>query len=197
MHTVINTSIIQLMINVLFNLFILLFLVRYLYYPGAKRKDYVFTFISVGVVVHLMCYMLNNVTIELGFALGLFAIFSVIRYRTITIAIKEMTYLFIVIAISVINAISNYTLSYTELIFANFIILVIIAMFERFDGKYKIANQPILYERIDLIVPSKRKELFQDLEKRTGYHIVDVTIERINFLNDTAELTVFYTIQKQ
>ena len=93
----------ELLIRFAFNLFVILIGVRWLYYPMAKRKDYLFTYILISAVVFLLCFLLENVKLQLGFALGLFAIFGIIRYRTDAIPIKEMTYLFLVIGISVIN----------------------------------------------------------------------------------------------
>lgn len=183
--------------NVFFNLVVLILLIRFLYYPGSKRKDFLFTFIGIGVTVHIMCYLLNNVKIELGFALGLFAIFGIIRYRTTTIAIKEMTYLFVVIALSVINSISGDVVKLFTLIAANVVIVSTIAIFERYKGSKRIFNQSVLYEKIELIKPEMYDELIKDLSERTGCNVIDVSIERINFLNDTAEITMFYTVDRK
>ena len=105
-----------------FNLFIITIIVRYIYYPITKNKDYLFTYFLISLTVFLLCILLDSVKLQLGFALGLFAIFGIIRYRTDPIAIGEMTYLFLVIGISVVNALSN-KISHAELIFANFLIV--------------------------------------------------------------------------
>ena len=113
------------------NFLVTLVIIRFLYYPATRRKDYLFTYILIATVVFLLCILLDSVSLKLGFALGLFAIFGIIRYRTNPIAIKEMTYLFVVIGISVINALSNEQISYAELLFTNFSVLIIIFALER------------------------------------------------------------------
>ena len=114
-----------------FNLFIITIIVRYIYYPITKNKDYLFTYFLISLTVFLLCILLDSVKLQLGFALGLFAIFGIIRYRTDPIAIKEMTYLFLVIGISVVNALSNKKISHAELIFANFLIVFVTYGMER------------------------------------------------------------------
>ncbi len=109
----------ELLIRLVFNTILVFIVVHFLYSKNSKRKDFYFSYLAIGVIVFLLCFLLNNVKLELGFALGLFAIFGIIRYRTNTIPIKEMTYLFIVIGISVMNALSNKKVSYVELMFTN------------------------------------------------------------------------------
>jgi len=174
------------------NMIVLVVLVRYLYYPVTKRKDYLFTYILIGIVVFLLCFLLENVKLQLGFALGLFAIFGIIRYRTDTIPIKEMTYLFIVIGISVINALSNKKISQAELMFTNLIILGATFGLERIWLLKHEVRKTITYENIELVKPEHRKELIKDLEERTGIKINRVEIGRINFLNDTARVRIYY-----
>ena len=113
----------KLIIKGSFNLLITTIIIRYIYYPVTRNKDYLFTYFLISLTVFVLCFLLDNVKLELGFALGLFAIFGIIRYRTDPIPIKEMTYLFLVIGISVINALANKKISYLELVFANFFII--------------------------------------------------------------------------
>ena len=121
----------KLVVKTLFNLIIITMIIRYIYYPVTKNKDYLFTYYLIGLTVFLLCVLLDSVKLQLGFALGLFAIFGIIRYRTDPIAIKEMTYLFLVIGISVINALSNKKISHAELLFANLLIVFITYGMER------------------------------------------------------------------
>ena len=130
--------------------------------------------------------------LELGFALGLFAIFGIIRYRTDPIPIKEMTYLFLVIGISVINALSNKKISHAELLFANFLIIFITYGMEKVWLLRHQSRKNITYEKIELIMPERREELIADLKKRTGINVIRVEIRRIDFLRDTANLRIFY-----
>ena len=182
----------NLLIRFILNFTVLYFLVKQLYYNISKRKDYLFTYLLIGTTVFLLCILLENVKLQLGFALGLFAIFGIIRYRTTTIPIKEMTYLFLVIGISVINALSNKKVSYAELLFTNIVILGVTYLLEKVWLLRHESYKTIIYENIDLIKPDKRKQLLEDLEARTGIKIARIEIGRIDFLRDTARIRLYY-----
>ena len=126
-----NKDFYELLFRMIFNLLIVSYIVRYLYFNSTKNKDYLFTYLMISLTVFLLCFLLENVKLQLGFALGLFAIFGIIRYRTDPIPIKEMTYLFIVIGISIMNALANKKISYSELLFANLSILTLTYILER------------------------------------------------------------------
>jgi hypothetical protein len=182
----------ELILRFSFNFLVLLILVRVLYYPLAKRKDYLFTYILIGTTVFLLCFLLENVKLQLGLALGLFAIFGIIRYRTNAIPIKEMTYLFIVIIVSVINALANKKVSYTELFFTNLAVVAITFSLERLWLLKHESRKTILYEKIDLIKPENYQLLLEDLEKRTGLKINRIEVGRVNFVRDVARVTIYY-----
>ena len=175
-----------------FNLLITLVLVRFLYYRSSKRKDYLFTYMMFSTVIFLLCFLLESVKLELGFALGLFAIFGIIRYRTITLPIKEMTYLFIIIGVSVINALANKKISYAELLFTNAAIVAIVWGFERVWFVKHESSKLVLFEKIELVKPENYALLLLDLTKRTGLEIHRAEVGKINFMRDTAEVKVFY-----
>ncbi len=175
-----------------FNMLIVVILVRYLYYRITPRKDYLFTYILISAVVFFMVFLLENIKIELGFALGLFAIFGIIRYRTRQIPIREMTYLFLVIGISVINALANKKVSYAELLFTNFAILIITYLLEHVFFLRHETKKVINYENVELIKPEKRAELIRDLEFRTGLDITRVEIGRIDYLRDSVRVFIYY-----
>lgn len=182
----------ELIARFVLNTIVLLIIVRYLYYSIQKRKDYLFSYILIGSVVFLLCFLLENVKLQIGFALGLFAIFGIIRYRTNTIPIKEMTYLFLVIGISVINALANKKVSYIELLFTNLVLIFITYLLEKVYLLRHESRKTIVYENIDLIVPEKRKELIEDLTRRTGINISRIEIGRVDFLRDTARIRIYY-----
>ncbi len=182
----------ELILRFSFNFLVVLILVRVLYYPIAKRKDYLFTYILIGTAVFLLCFLLENVKLQLGLALGLFAIFGIIRYRTNAIPIKEMTYLFIVIGISVINALANKKVSYSELFFTNLAVIVVTFSLEKLWLLKHESRKTIIYEKIDLIKPENYRLLIEDLEKRTGLKINRVEVGRINFLRDAARVIIYY-----
>lgn len=183
----------ELLLRFTLNIVVILVLVRWLYYSITKRKDYLFTYLLISVVVFLLCYLLESVKLQIGFALGLFAIFGIIRYRTNAIPIKEMTYLFLVIGISVINALTDTKASLADLLFTNLIIILITYGLEKIWLLKNESSKIILYEKIDLIKPEKYEELLNDLRERTGLkQIKRVEAEKIDFLRDTCTLKIFY-----
>ncbi|HMT67689.1 MAG TPA: DUF4956 domain-containing protein, partial [Bacteroidales bacterium] len=182
----------ELLLRFCINLVVILVLVRWLYYSTTRRKDYLFTYILISSVVFLLCYLLESVSLQIGFALGLFAIFGIIRYRTNPMPIKEMTYLFLVIGISVINALTAGT-SMIEIIFANLAVILITLGLEKVWLLRHISSKSIIYEKINLIVPEKYDEMIADLQQRTGIkEIKKVEIGAINFLKDTCRMIIYY-----
>lgn len=182
----------DLLLRFFLNSISLFLLVRLLYYPITRRKDYLFTYILIGTVIFLLCYLLANVQLQMGFALGLFAIFGIIRYRTDAISIKEMTYLFIVIGISVINALFNHKIQVFELLFSNFIIVLLTFCMEKIKVLKHESSKIILYEKIDLIKPQNSALLIEDLKQRTGINITRFEVGRIDFMRDTALIKIYY-----
>tara|TARA_B100000965_G_scaffold389886_1_gene396120 strand:- start:130 stop:774 length:645 start_codon:yes stop_codon:yes gene_type:complete len=176
----------------IFNLMVITVIVRYIYYPITKNKDYLFTYFLISLTVFLLCVLLDSVKLQLGFALGLFAIFGIIRYRTDPIPIKEMTYLFLVIGISVVNALSNKKISHAELVFANLLIVFVTYGMERLWLLKHQSRKNITYEKIELIVPERREELIADLKERVGVDVIRVEVRRVDLLKDTANLRIFY-----
>lgn len=182
----------KLLFKFFLNLLFLVIIVRYVYYPTTRRKDYLFTYILISVVTFFLCYILQNNKLATGIALGLFAVFSIIRYRTDAIPIKEMTYLFITIGLSVVNAMANKKISLVELSFANIAVTALVYGFEKIWFLKHESNRIVMYEKIELIKPEKRAELLADLEERTGLKINRVNIIKIDFLRDAAQLQIYY-----
>lgn len=188
---------IELLARSIFNFLIVGYIVRYLYYPATKNKDYLFTYLLISVTVFFLCFLLENVKLELGFALGLFAIFGIIRYRTDPIPIKEMTYLFIIIGISVMNALVNKKISHAEVVFTNLVFIALTYGLEKIWLLKHESRKNITFEKIELIVPEKRQELLEDLKLRTGLNITRVEVKSIDFLRDTAQLRIFFFDDEQ
>jgi len=186
------TGLPELLLRFGINLVVILLLVRWLYYTTTRRKDYLFTYILISSVVFLLCYLLESVSLQIGFALGLFAIFGIIRYRTNPMPIKEMTYLFLVIGVSVINVLTAGT-SLFEILFANIAVILITFGLEKMWLLRHISSKAIVYEKINLIVPDKYDEMIADLQQRTGItDIKKVEIGAINFLKDTCRMIIYY-----
>jgi uncharacterized membrane protein len=175
------------------NLIVIMILVRWLYFSTSKRKDFLFTYILISSIVFLLCFLLENVMLQIGFALGLFAIFGIIRYRTHTIPIKEMTYLFLIIGISVINALTDTSTSILEIIFTNLVVIFITYGLEKRWLLKHESSKTVLYEKINLIKPEHYKELVDDLQLRTGIDKISrVEIGEIDFLRDICHLKIYF-----
>ena len=183
-----------LLIRFSFNLMVIIVIVVGLYAKTSKRKDFYFSYIAVSMVIFLLCFLLVSVKIELGFALGLFAVFGIIRYRTDAIPIKEMTYLFVVIGISVINALASKKISYAELITTNILIVGGLYILERILNLRQEISQSIIYEKIENLHADKKDELMADLKARTGINIKHYEIERIDFLRDVAYILIYFDV---
>jgi hypothetical protein len=178
-----------------FNLVVVFVIVRLIYYPQRRDKDYVFTFFAFNTIIFFVLNLLNDVTLGIEVGFGLFAIFSVLRYRTDTIPIREMTYLFVIIALPVINSILLDERSYAELAVANMATLGVIYVLEQEWGFQYETRKAITYERIDMIRPENWPQLLEDLQERTGLTIKRIEIGRLNFLRDTAEISIYYQAQ--
>ena len=184
----------ELLIRLLLNTFLIFTVVHFMYAKNSRRKDFYFSYLAIGVIVFLLSFLLNNVKLELGFALGLFAIFGIIRYRTDTIPIKEMTYLFVVIGISVINALSNKKVSYSELVVTNAAIIAGLWFLEKRLMLKQEQSIKLIYEKIENIHIDNDEILLTDLKERTGIDIKRYQINKIDFLRDIAEITLYFNV---
>jgi hypothetical protein len=184
---------IELILRFSLNLAVVLLLSRWLYYSSTKRKDYLFSYILISSIVFMICFLLESVKLQVGFALGLFAIFGILRYRTDAIPIREMTYLFLVIGLSVINALTDTKSSLADILFVNFVIIFLTWGFEKVWLLKHESSKVIVYEKIDLIKPDRHVELMADLHERTGIdNIKRIETGKIDFLKDTCVITIFY-----
>jgi len=182
--------------RIFLNTAVTLLVIRFIYYPVTRRKDFFFTFVLMSIVVFLLVYLLGDAQIEMGFAFGMFAIFGIIRYRTNPIPTKEMTYLFVVIGISVINAITDEELNIFEVVIANSFIVLVTYVLEKIWLTKQDISKTITYERIELIKPNRSDELLNDLRERTGLDIHRVEIGNIDFLKDVVKIRIFFYAPK-
>ena len=187
-----DKNFLELVFRLFINCAVAFVIIRMIYYPVQQRKDYLFTYFIFNLLIFFLSYLLSSVKLQLGFAFGLFAIFGILRYRTEALAIKEMTYLFVVIAIAVINALANKKISMSELMFTNLAIVGVTYVLERKWLLRHETNKTVVYEKIDLIKPENYELLVQDLEQRTGLKILRVQIGKIDFLRDVAEVRIFF-----
>lgn len=187
----------KLVFRFLLNFMMIFIIARALYYPATKRQDYLFSFILTSIVIFFICFALKKFEIKTGMALGLFAIFGIIRFRTTTMPVKEMTYLFVIVGLSVTNALTSSKFSYAELAFVNIIVILAILAVEKVSLIKHESQKLVIYEKIDLIAPERNAELMADLSLRTGLKISRIEIGKINFLNDTAQISVFFYQHEQ
>lgn len=174
-----------------FNTLVVWIMIHCLYYPKSHRRDYYFTFMLISISIFFLIFLLGGVKLKIGFALGLFAIFGIIRYRTESMPVREMTYLFSIISLSVINALAT-SIGYIELVCTNLVFILATWFFESYLLLRHVNTKLIQYDRIALIKPDKRTELIADLEERTGLKIEKVEVGGIDFLRDMAMLKIYY-----
>ncbi len=167
-------------------------LVSLIYYPKHKNKDFIFTFVLFNVINFMICYLLGSAKIKIGFAFGLFAIFSIIRYRTIVVSIKDMGYFFVCVALGMLNSLASVQDNFKTLIICNVVILLLTFILERLDFIKNENAKEIVYDKITLIKPEFRTELLADLNERTGLKIHRVDVVSIDYLKDVALLKAYF-----
>ncbi len=205
-------SLTELAIRFFLNLLVCWIIVQFFYYRKSRRRDYYFTFMVFSSAMLMLLYMMGNVEVGVGLTLGLFAIFGVIRYRTETVPIREMTYLFVIIALAAMNGLApifklvgagsagaHYELAAGTVglaVLANGLVVTLIWVLESERLLRHTSAKLVLYDRIELIVPERRAELVADLEKRIGVKVDNVEVGHVDFLRDAAFLKVYYTLEK-
>lgn len=187
-----STEFINFFLGAGLNLAVALIIVRFIYYPVSHDKRYVFTFIVFSSIIYFVLSLLNSIELGIGVGFGLFAIFSVLRYRTEEVPIREMTYLFVIIALPVMNSALLSSGNFLQILFANGIMVALLLVLERGWGFSYELSQKLTYDRIELIPPDKHELLKADLQKRLGLSVSRLEIGRIDFSRDTAEIRVFY-----
>lgn len=183
-------ELIEFVLRFVFDLLII-YLVARVYFKVRKKKDILFALFLLNIVVFIVCYLLQSIQLSIGFAFGIFAIFSILRYRTSTVPIKEMTYIFISISTAIINALTNITTDYGIMLFSNFILVGAIYFFEK---KFAIVEQTktIIYDNLSLITVDQYDHLLADIKKRTGLNIQKVEVGRINFKSGEVSVKIYY-----
>ncbi len=180
-----------------FNFLMIFVIVIFIYYRNHKNKDFVFTYFLFNIINFLICFLLSTAKLKMGFAFGLFAIYSILRYRTVTIPVREMGFFFVAVTLGIINALASLDNFYIELVAANGVLVLLTFIL---DGRFlplKHENfKDIIYDRIDLIHPDKRSLLLDDLKARTGLNVHRVEFIKIDFMRDVARIHAFYFSDK-
>lgn len=175
------------------NLLIALFVVRFIYYPVTQDRQYVLTFVTFSTITYFVLGLLTSVDLSIGVGFGLFAIFSVLRYRTDEMPAREMTYLFVFIALPIMNSVLMSDGEIVKLLLSNALVVAVLYVLERGWGFRFEESQRIIYDRIELVTPARRVELVEDLKARTGLPVTGVDVRRIDLLRDIAELRITYS----
>ena len=186
-----SSEMIDLVLRFTFNAAIAYIIIKVIYYRDFKNNDFIFSYFMFNTLIFFFAYILGGIDINMGFAFGLFAVFAMLRYRTNPIPIKEMTYLFIVITVGVINALSGNMISLGALLFTNFSIVLLTFILENYWQNNLLINRTIDYENIENIKPENHEKLLADLEERTGLDIIYFDIQNINFLRDTVKVKIY------
>ncbi len=192
-----DDDIITMLARFVLNLFVLTIIVRDVYSRRSRSKDFLFSFYMVNVITFFICVTMKKLELQLGMALGLFAIFSVLRFRTDAIPIREMSYLFVVIGVATINALAGRMVSWLELVCVNSIIVAMPAVLESLAFLRQEAREEIFYDRIELIRPENHAELIADLEARCGLKLSRIELGKIDLLRDAVAITVYYYPHEQ
>ncbi len=184
--------------RLLLNVSFLWIIIEKLYRQTSKNNSYTFTYYMIGIIVFFLCFTLKKYELDIGMALGLFAIFGIIRYRTASIDIKEMTYLFIVIGISVINALANKKMSYAEIIAANMIVIFAIFIIERNLPK-KInpeKSMKLNYDKINNLHFDDDTLLLADIKTRLGIEVIRYEVNKVDYAKGIVDMKIFYVPKK-
>jgi len=176
----------------LIDIFTIVILVGFIYYRKHKNKDFIFTFVLFNVINFMICYLLGAAKINMGFAFGLFAIFSIIRYRTIVVSIKDMGYFFVCVALGMLNSLATIGEGFIILVVCNLVILGLTFFLEQLNFINNENVKEIVYDNVQLIKPEQNSLLIADLKERTGLDIHKVEIVTINYLKDTALIKAYY-----
>ena len=181
----------NLIVRYAFNFIVAFTIIKVVYQKDNNNKDFIFTYFMFNSLIFFFAFILGSVEINMGFAFGLFAVFAILRYRTDPIPIKEMTYLFTVITVGVINALSAETVSYQAIIFTNSVIVILAYVLEKYWRDGLLIKRSVEYENIENIKPENHSALLEDLKERTGLNIEYFEIQTVNFLRDTVKIKIF------
>ena len=167
-----------------------LILIRFIYFPNYRTREYFFTFFILNLIIFLVTFMMNKVEMSMGAAFGLFACFGILRYRTEDVSTKDMTYIFLVIAMGLISAVAKG--GWDELALINGIIIVVTLLLETSLLMKRELGKTVAYENIEMIKPENHEKLLEDLRTRTGLNIHRFSITKVDFLRDMATIRVYY-----
>lgn len=176
------------------NFIVAFIIVRFIYYPKRGEHNFIFTFLAFNTVVYFIMGLFTSIELSIGAGFGLFALFSILRYRTETVPIREMTYLFIMVALPILNSVLFDSAQYERIVAIDVMVIIVVWILEKGWGfRSGLMQKEVVYEKIDLVKAGNEEELIEDLRTRTGLNVRDVDVQRIDFLRDVATLKIFYS----
>ena len=182
----------EMLVRFTFNLIVAYVIIKLIYHRDHKGNYFVFTYFMFNSLIFFFAYILGNLDVNIAFGFGLFAVFAILRYRTDPIPIKEMTYLFIVITIGVINALSANNVAFSEVLFANTAIVILTYLLEKYWVNNLLKSKAIVYGELDKISPEKNQELIDELSEKTGLSLLRAKVGRVNFKSNRVNIRVYY-----
>jgi len=187
-----GNSLLSLLIRFVVNLIFLFILIKLLYFRYTKKEKFLFTFFLIGVTVFFICSILKDITIDIGIGLGLFAIFTILRFRTRNFSVKDMAYIFTTIGISVINSVNTRSINFIGFCIINAIIILTAFILEEYLKNNSFCKYSVYYDNLDLLKPGSRNKLMKDLSFRLGHNILKINIRNIDLKRKIAQLDVYY-----
>jgi len=184
----------RLLVRLLLDLAFATVVIRLIYYRLYRNREYVFTYFLFNLITFCLCLVLRKVSTHIGLALALFGVFGILRYRTEQIRIRDLTYLFIVIGIGVLNAFADQGVSIAELLAVDVVIVVTTAILELGSSRSMERSTLMCYDQLDLLRPGSEEKLMADISAKTGLTVVRVEINRVDLLRDAADITVFHRV---
>lgn len=191
-YTFSQEPLLDLLIRFFINFAVLLIVIRFIYFTYNRKEEYLFSFFLMGIMIFVVCALLRTVELQMGMALGLFAIFALLRFRTLNLSFKSSAYLFTVIGISVSNALFNYLHPIRGVILVNLVVILTVLILEIYFKKTTLSKHLLIYKKLELLDPDKMEELLQDLSMHLNKKIVKIEIHKIDLNKGNAELEVFF-----
>lgn len=180
------------LLHLLVTLVVLFIVIRLIYYRYTRNERRVFSFFQMGIMIFLVCILLKTVEIQLGIALGLFAIFAILRFRSRNLSMRDMTYFFTVIGISVINAMATFYNPVRGMIVINSVIILSTFILEIFFNRRAYDTATLIYDRLELLAPEKIRELLSDISSRSCKKVEKVEVKKIDLIKRNAELEISF-----
>ena len=187
-----NPNFLMIILKFLINLVFIFILIRVIYFRYSRKEELLFTLFIMGIMVFFINSMMSSVQLDFGFAIGMFAIFAILRFRTNSISLKDMVYIFAVIGLSVMNSLKVFKFPMFGVFIFNIIILISVYLLEEYLLKNKSDSYIITYENLELLKPDKEQKLLKEISLMTGKNVFRIKVQRVDYRRSVAVLEIFY-----